>query len=155
MTDSFLNPLNTRLAEGRVSLCPWLSSGSPVNAEAMASMGFHWLCVDLEHGSADISQVEAVFVAAERHGAAPMVRIGSLDGHLARRLLDLGADEFVHLDLDVATRRVIADVVRDGGFPQPMLGPIDFVQLYKMFGPEDQFGGAKKAAVKATEATDA
>ena len=46
--------------------------------------------------------------------------------------------------------RVIADVVRDGGFPQLMLGPIDFVQLYKMFGPQNQPDAAKE-----TEATDA
>ena len=52
-------------------------------------------------------------------------------------------------------RRVIADVVRDGGFPQLMLGPIDFVQLYKMFAPEDQFSGNKETAAKKAEATDA
>ncbi|NQV83541.1 MAG: hypothetical protein HQ494_06940 [Rhodospirillales bacterium] len=91
MIDPFRNPLKTRLGEGQPCVGAWLSSGSPVNAEAMASMGFHWLCVDMEHGSTDISQVEAVFVAAERHGAAPVARLGSLDGHLARRLLDLGA----------------------------------------------------------------
>jgi preprotein translocase subunit SecB len=47
-------------------------------------------------------------------------------------------------------RRVIADVVRDGGFSQLMLGPIDFVHLYKMFGPQNQTDEAKEA-----EATDA
>ncbi len=50
-------------------------------------------------------------------------------------------------------RRVIADVVRDGGFPQLMLGPIDFVQLYKMYGPQNQPDATKVA--KETEATDA
>ena len=35
-------------------------------------------------------------------------------------------------------RRVIADTVRDGGFPQLMLGPIDFVKLYEMHGPAAQ-----------------
>ena len=47
-------------------------------------------------------------------------------------------------------RRVISDVVRDGGFSQLMLGPIDFVHLYKMFGPQNQTDEAKEA-----EATDA
>lgn len=104
MTDPFLNPLKTRLAEGKPCIGAWLSSDSPVNTEAMASMGFHWLCVDLEHGSADISQVEAVFVAAERHGAAPVARIGSLDGHLARRLLDLGAAGIIVAAVEDADR---------------------------------------------------
>jgi len=95
MTDLFLNPVKTRLAGGKPCLGAWLMSGTPVAAEAMASLGFHWLCVDMEHGSTDISQVEAVFAAAERHGAAGMARIGSLDGHLARRLLDLGAQGII------------------------------------------------------------
>ena len=91
MTDSILNPLKARLAERKPCLGAWLLSGASVAAEAMTSLGFHWLCVDMEHGSADISQVEAIFAAVERHGVAGMARIGSLDGHLARRLLDLGA----------------------------------------------------------------
>lgn len=60
-------------------------------------------------------------------------------------------------------RRIIADAVRDGGFPQLMLGPIDFVQLYKMYGPHSQAlqggdtAGAGDAAAPKTapETTDA
>ena len=35
-------------------------------------------------------------------------------------------------------RRVIADMVRDGGFPQLMLGTIDFVQLYETYLQQNQ-----------------
>ncbi len=35
-------------------------------------------------------------------------------------------------------RRVIADTVRDGGYPQLMLGAIDFVQLYKNYLQKNQ-----------------
>lgn len=91
MTEQDFNSLKTRLASGHACVGAWLMSGSSIHAEAMASLGFDWLCVDMEHGSTDISEVEAVFVAAERHGAAPIARINSLDGELARRLLDLGA----------------------------------------------------------------
>ena len=61
-------------------------------------------------------------------------------------------------------RRIIADAVRDGGFPQLMLGPIDFVQLYKMYGPHsqalqgsdgDDAGGAGGAADAPTPETAA
>ncbi len=91
MTDPFRNPLKTKLSQGNPCIGAWLTSGSAINAEAMATLGFDWLCVDMEHGSSDISQVEAVFMAIERHGVAPLVRIGNMDGDLARRLLDLGA----------------------------------------------------------------
>ncbi len=91
MADPLRNPLKTRLAHGKTCIGAWLTSGSSIYAEAMASLGFDWLCIDLEHGSTDISQVEAVFQAVERHGVSAMARIASLDGDLARRLLDLGA----------------------------------------------------------------
>lgn len=91
MTDPFLNPMKTKLSAGQACIGAWLMSGSAINAEAMATLGFDWLCVDMEHGSTSISQIEAVFMAAERHGTAPLVRISSLDGDLARRLLDLGS----------------------------------------------------------------
>ena len=103
MTDPFRNPLKTKLSEGKSCIGAWLSSGSPINAEAMASLGFDWLCVDMEHGSSDISQVEAVFMAIERHGVSPVVRIGGLDGDLARRLLDLGATGIIVATVEDAT----------------------------------------------------
>ena len=43
-------------------------------------------------------------------------------------------------------RRVIADTVRDGGFPQLMLGAIDFVQLYRTFVKKNQAEAAAKPA---------
>lgn len=43
-------------------------------------------------------------------------------------------------------RRVIADTVRDGGFPQLMLGAIDFVQLYKNYLDKTQAEAAGKPA---------
>jgi 2-dehydro-3-deoxyglucarate aldolase len=91
MTDPFRNPLKKKLSQGCPCIGAWLTSGAAITAEAMATLGFDWLCVDMEHGSSDISQVEAVFMAVERHGVAPMVRIGTMNGDLARRLLDLGA----------------------------------------------------------------
>lgn len=43
-------------------------------------------------------------------------------------------------------RRVIADTVRDGGFPQLMLGAIDFVQLYKNYLQKNQDEADSKPA---------
>lgn len=43
-------------------------------------------------------------------------------------------------------RRVIADTVRDGGFPQLMLGAIDFVQLYQNYLIKNQEEADSKPA---------
>jgi len=80
-----------RLAQGLPCLGAWSTVPSPLVAEAMASCGFHWLAVDLEHSPIDLADAAGIFLAAERHGVAPMARLSSADPYLARRLLDAGA----------------------------------------------------------------
>jgi 2-keto-3-deoxy-L-rhamnonate aldolase RhmA len=87
--------IRNKLASGGTSIGCWLTSASPLVAEAMASLGFDWLAVDMEHGAADIESAGNVFAAAERHGAAPLVRLPSADPYFARRLLDAGAQGLI------------------------------------------------------------
>lgn len=79
------------LSRGEICLGAWCGVPHPIVAEAMASLGFHWLAMDLEHATSDLDQVTACFIAAERHGVAPFARLPSADPYLARRLLDAGA----------------------------------------------------------------
>lgn len=85
------NDLKRRLAAGDVCLGAWLQSPDTQVAEAMVSCGFDWMAVDLEHGTTDLDQVQRAFLAAERHGVAPLARIPGADPIMARRLLDAGA----------------------------------------------------------------
>jgi len=80
-----------KLRSGDVCVGGWLTTASPIVAEAMASCGFDWIAVDMEHGPVAETEVPAMFMAVERHGAAPVVRLPSADPYLARRMLDLGA----------------------------------------------------------------
>ena len=82
--------LNKRLQEKSLCIGAWQSAASPLIAEAMASCGFHWLAVDMEHGTLSASEAEDIARAVERHGVAPVARIPSADPYLARRLLDAG-----------------------------------------------------------------
>lgn len=87
--------LNARLARGETLIGTWVSCCSVEVAEALASMGFDWLVVDMEHGTAGVHEAMAIFAAVERHGCAPMARLPSADPFLARRLLDQGAQGIV------------------------------------------------------------
>jgi 2-keto-3-deoxy-L-rhamnonate aldolase RhmA len=87
--------LATRLERNMLCIGAWQSAPSPLIAEAMASCGFHWLAVDMEHGTVSASEAEDIFRAVERHGVAPMVRLPSADPYLARRLLDAGAQGII------------------------------------------------------------
>lgn len=90
MTD-FAAQLRERLLAGRACVGAWQTVPSGKTAEAMASCGFHWLAVDLEHTTMTLEQAEACFIAAERHGVAPLARLPNADPYTARRLLDAGA----------------------------------------------------------------
>jgi len=85
------NVMKEKLRAGACQVGAWLQSSSATNAEVMASCGFDWLVVDMEHGTANVEQSAAVFAVAERHGLTPLVRLPSADPFLARRLLDAGA----------------------------------------------------------------
>lgn len=85
------NDLKNRLAAGETCIGAWVQAPSPQNVEAMVTCGFDWMAVDMEHGTHSVDQAVTCFLAAERHGVAPLARIPSADPYLARRLLDNGA----------------------------------------------------------------
>lgn len=85
------NALKKRIAASELTIGAWLGVPEPLIAEAMASCGFDWMVVDMEHGAIDVSDLPALFAAAERRGAASLVRLPAMDPILARRALDAGA----------------------------------------------------------------
>jgi 2-dehydro-3-deoxyglucarate aldolase len=89
------NILKEKIAAGRVCIGGWHTVRSPEVAEALASVGFDWVALDMEHGSFSVSDAEAAFLACERYDCAPLVRLPNADPILARRLLDSGAHGFL------------------------------------------------------------
>jgi len=69
----------------------WQQLPSLQSTVAMASLGFDFIVVDIEHTSITTQEAEAIFIAAERYNAAPYVRLPCADPYLARRFLDAGA----------------------------------------------------------------
>lgn len=86
-----INKFKQRLAAGEVCVGAWTQAPGVQVAEAMASCGFDWLAIDMEHATLDVDEAQHVFLAAERYGVAPLVRLPKHDPYLARRLLDAGA----------------------------------------------------------------
>ena len=89
------NTLKQKIASGVPCIGGWHTVCSPEVTEALASVGFDWIALDMEHGSFSVSDAEAAFVACELHCCAPLVRLPNADPILARRLLDSGAQGFL------------------------------------------------------------
>lgn len=69
----------------------FLNLGSPAAVEIAAAAGFDWLLLDLEHGSADLSELRPLLLAAATGTAAPIVRLRSVDPDAVKFVMDSGA----------------------------------------------------------------
>ena len=57
----------------------------------MATSGYDWLFIDMEHNSMDIDVASQISVAAQDAGIMPIVRVPDFAHHHATRVLDCGA----------------------------------------------------------------
>jgi 2-dehydro-3-deoxyglucarate aldolase len=87
--------LKAKLRSGKCCLGAWLSVPSLLTVETLATCGFDWIAIDMEHSPFTEPECAAIFVAAERRDCAPVVRMPSADPYLARRLLDAGAQGLI------------------------------------------------------------
>ena len=57
----------------------------------MATSGYDWLFIDMEHNSMDLDVASQISVAAQDAGITPIVRVPDFAHHHATRVLDCGA----------------------------------------------------------------
>jgi 2-dehydro-3-deoxyglucarate aldolase len=86
-----LTGLRTRLRSDQPTVGTWMQIPSPDVAELLASGGFDWVTIDLEHGAIARHQLPDLFRAIELHGAVPLARVALPDGSLCQQALDSGA----------------------------------------------------------------
>jgi 4-hydroxy-2-oxoheptanedioate aldolase len=105
------NPARERLAKGELSLGIGLRQARTVDiATVMATCGYDWLFIDLEHGTMPLDTAVQISVAALSAGISPLVRVPSRQYSLATRALDGGALGIVmpHVDTAEEAKAVVA-----------------------------------------------
>ena len=84
-----MSNLKKRLKDGEVLHGCWLNIGSPLAAEIVASAGFDWVLIDLEHGMGSeahlLPQLQAL-----GNAVVPLVRAESFETARVKRILDTG-----------------------------------------------------------------
>ena len=88
-----MNPFRHLLmrAGSQPPLGTWLTSGSPLVAEALGHAGFDWGVVDMEHGPLDMMEVVHLLQAIGGTRMVPVVRVPWNDTVTLKRVLDAGA----------------------------------------------------------------
>jgi len=69
----------------------WISSASPIVAEAIGCAGFDWGLVDMEHAPLDVMGVVQILQALAGTKMLPVVRVPWNDMVMVKRVLDAGA----------------------------------------------------------------
>jgi 4-hydroxy-2-oxoheptanedioate aldolase len=84
--------IRQRVLRGETLSGAWLSLGSAVAAEMAGAAGLDWLLFDLEHGTAEYSDLLHQLQAVAPFPVASIVRVPQIDAAGFKRVLDLGPD---------------------------------------------------------------
>jgi 4-hydroxy-2-oxoheptanedioate aldolase len=85
------NAFKAALAEGRAQIGLWVSIPGSDNAEALATCGFDWLLIDMEHSTVGLDTVKSMLQAMAPYPVSAAVRPGWNDPVEIKRILDAGA----------------------------------------------------------------
>lgn len=77
--------------EGKSTIGGWLSIDSAYTAESLAHTGFDWLCLDLQHGVLDYTDVKVMLPAISTTNTMPFVRVPWNEPYEIMKMLDAGA----------------------------------------------------------------
>lgn len=89
MADSM--QIREKLRAGKASIGTWQQIPDSDISEMLASAGYDWVAVDLEHGGMARHQLSNMFRAMELKGAAPMARVACADMVNIKMALEAGA----------------------------------------------------------------
>jgi 4-hydroxy-2-oxoheptanedioate aldolase len=77
--------------QGRAAIGVWNAIADTLVAEAIASLGPDYVCVDMQHGSASEGQLVPLLQAVAVGGATPIVRVPEANPATIMKALDCGA----------------------------------------------------------------
>lgn len=108
-----MNRIKARWEQRAPAICGWLQIPGSLHAEALASIGFDGMIIDLQHSPIDITKAAEMLLAIEHGGAEPMVRLQVNDAADIMKLLDLGAYGIIAPMIETAAgARQLAEALR-------------------------------------------
>lgn len=81
-----------KLRNNQPTFGSWVTIGHQSIIEIMATAGFEWLTLDLEHSSMDFSKAMELIAHIQSFGMAALVRVSKNEEVVIKRVMDAGAD---------------------------------------------------------------
>ena len=85
------NPLRAKWAAGQPAIGGWLTIPNQLTAEVAAAADLDYLCIDMQHGLIDFSDVVQMLPALNLGGVTPIVRVPENSTANISTALDAGA----------------------------------------------------------------
>ena len=83
--------LKSKLSKGDLTIGSWITLGHPSIAEIMASAGFDWLVLDMEHSVLELSEIQTLIQVLDGKQCPSIVRLTSNHPDQIKRVMDAGA----------------------------------------------------------------
>ena len=87
--------LKEKLKKNELTIGSWITIGHPAIPEILATAGFDWLVIDIEHTTIDFSMVQILISTIQSHGMAALVRVSKNEEVVIKKVLDAGADGII------------------------------------------------------------
>ena len=84
--------LKKRLQNNELTIGSWITIGHPAIPEILATAGFDWLTIDIEHNSIDPLMVQVLISTIQSKNIAALVRVSKNEEVVIKHVLDAGAD---------------------------------------------------------------
>lgn len=90
-----VNPLLDSWRSGRQVVGAWCSSRDSLVAETTASVGFDYVCIDMQHGASEFGNLIEMLQAVQAGGSTAIVRVPENSASMINKALDAGASGVV------------------------------------------------------------
>jgi 4-hydroxy-2-oxoheptanedioate aldolase len=111
--DSGLSTPRLTINDGGTTLGAWISFRDPAVVDIVAAESFDWICIDGQHGGAEIHEFQQLIEAAHLFSVPSMVRVPGHDLGALGRVLDAGAGGIIFPTVeDAATAEFLGAACR-------------------------------------------
>jgi 2-dehydro-3-deoxyglucarate aldolase len=89
------SPLKSKLARLKKTIGTWLTMPHPSVIEILASAGFEWMVIDMEHAAIDILSMQNMIGHIQGNGMEALVRVSKNEEVVIKHVMDAGANGII------------------------------------------------------------
>ncbi len=107
--------LKNKIRKNKFTIGSWITLPIPLIPELYSKSGLDWICVDLEHTSINLNQLENIIISSHNNNLPVLVRVGDHNKENIKRIMDLGASGIIAAN--VKSKKEVENLVEAIKYP--------------------------------------